>query len=183
MKTILTIFTSLVLAAGMAQAAIITNGNFNSLSGWDYTTWGGAGYDANVSRTADGSGSLWIKNSGYGEAYQTFSVAANTEYDLSLWVQGPADTYIRGIISLQNGDGYEYYRAEGYITPATGAWSNYGGSFNSGNYTTLTLYIDRYNLTDGTTFWADDVAVTQVPEPVSLGLLAVGGLLVLRRRR
>ena len=185
MKTILAIFTSLVLAAGMAQAAIITNGNFDGgLSGWTSGGWGGEGYDSGVSHTADGSGSMTIKNASYAYAQQTVTVSANTDYNFSLWVKGPAEAYIGGTIVLMDETGtQEFYRQSGYITPYSGAWSPYGTDFNSGSYTSLTVIIQRYNNTDGTTYWADDVSVTPVPEPAALGLLAAGGLLVVRRRR
>ena len=127
---------------------------------------------------------------------QSFAVVAGTEYAVSYYVHQRGNGYGFATLGVDAGT---VTGADGFETAISGSgtaiilqtglvepeWKQYGFTFTPDTNTTATLtfgndYIDGdHGDNDG--IFLDMVSVT--PEPATLGLLAIGGLAALRRRR
>ena len=102
----------------------------------------------------------------YGTGYPT---AINVAWTRGQWVG------LRTIVDLDNNTIDVLYNVDG------GAWSAYGAqkAMSAGSHTVSSVMLQQM----GSESHADDISVTWVPEPVTLSVLALGGALVLLRRR
>ncbi len=74
-----------------------------------------------------------------------------------------------------------------FIVPAlNGQWAQFAGTFNSGSFSTIALDITDLNTVfNGNDVALDDIVmeVPPIPEPATLGVLAMGGAVLFVRRR
>jgi len=175
-------FAATLLALGSlgslpAQANLVTNGGFET---GDFTGWGN-GFNAvwdGVDGLAPQSGSFaafFGNPGGISTISQSLSTVAGTLYSISFWLQNEADVTGNAVpnsfefdwdgvtqMSLTNapGSGYTEYT---FQLVASGATTNLA-----------------FNFSQTAAFWDFDSVVVEaatVPEPGSLPLLAVGGVL------
>ncbi len=206
-KTLLALVmaTSIGAMASASSANLILNGDFSSgLTDWttSFSGNGSAGTDTNGPTTIspDNKGNT-ITNymdletqlaTDTTTAEQTFAVSGNTEYLLSLDIAGGAGETVQGGIQvLDNAGGGD----------PLGEFPSTAGGFNTNNFTLveysfttdvgatsatlqLTNYANQYTIPEAN-FDVANISVTAVPEPDTLGLLAVGGLgmLLIGRKR
>jgi len=159
---------------------------------------------ANITAPPDGSKqAIWVNGRTPDQggipagAYQvlTATLLANTTYTLTVDAGWPTtDTFGGGVISL----GYGTTPSVNLLTatsvvdnaPAAGTWTTWTSTFVTGAAPAglgevLRIELMAGNYANGIQTWYDDVRLTatSVPEPASLALLALGGLVCLRRRR
>jgi hypothetical protein len=116
--------------------------------------------------------------------YSTFDGAATVDGDVLVKYTYYGDTNLDGKV-----DGSDYARIDsGYLTQATGWFNgdfNYDGVINGSDYT---LIDNAYN-TQGAQLAASianptaQVAASAVPEPATLGLIGIGSMSLIGRRR
>lgn len=194
----------LCMSAGMAQATILVNGGFEdgdtgqlgsvALPGWN--SWGGSGWHHDdAGNTLDTKAmKLWWDDAGM---WQDFSATAGKTYDFSaqvLSVSGDPLTLWNFLIKAEFYDsnigtspGDELLAVEldkfyGASDPVD-TWVEIGGSVTApaGADTgrVVLLMVDWQDGVGGAINF-DNVSVT--PEPATLALLALGGVVMLRRR-
>lgn len=200
--------TAAALAAfagpAMAGTNLIVNGSFeesnlNPGSGWipmnggntaivGWTTWGvGIDYMGTIVAASDGSRSIDLNNtSSGGGVEQAFTTIAGwiytVEFDLSANMYGGPTPKVMEVSAAGQSQQFEFDYVAAGATAADPAWERVSWSF-VGNGSSATLRFA--GLSDGV-FGAeiDHVVVTgRVPSPGAAALLALGGVVVVRRRR
>ncbi len=188
-KTVLTIglLTVLLVMGGVAQANLVVNGDME-LGGsattmpdnWTHQALGLFGVSSD---TPSGTGqSLYLfDNSGgvYNDiAYQlVWGIETDTEYNFSFKYKGAAG--VRAYLAF-SGLGTAYANN---LDP-TDVWTEVNVSFTSPSwlpYTAIELYMYTWN--PYADLRIDDVSLTPVPEPMTMGLLGMGGVLCLLKKR
>jgi len=178
---------TLCLVGGTANAAnLLTNGNFNT---GDFTGWWNYVPDPltqsitiDTSHTFDSSAVAKMTSATDGawqELGQDFATAENTTYNLSFVYDAP--TWSQGGINIKYMDaswGYLGYQWISLVPPNTTGWTTYSGSFTTiaGAVNTEVKFVEG----SWGTIYIDNVAVT--PEPATMVLLGIGGLVALRRK-
>jgi hypothetical protein len=127
---------------------------------------------------AAGAAYYWTYGNGAGDTYNPAPTA------IGKWVKNPSAWNFDSAVDFTSGN-----------TAATGArsaWNLYNGEWTQYtlNVTSLPVGVTNYAIdlmsslytSYGEVTYFDDVSVTAIPEPAMLGLLAVGGALLLRRR-
>ena len=145
---------------------LITNGDFETGSfadGWDQS-WYAPGIVTDVIH----GGTYAMKSTNTASQYQTMikskaiTVEANTDYTISFWY------YYEG--ASTNGGIYLYVKGNGstnisYVAPnatEAGVWKQATLTFNTGSYTSITLFFQNKVANTGGTFYIDDV---EMPDP------------------
>ena len=150
----------------------LTNGDFETgnLNGWN-------NYSGTTVTSAKVHGGSYAMTSGNtASKYQTmtkqvFAVTPNTDYTLTYWcyyegsnAQPSFYTYI------QNAEGTSIASKTTYPSPS-GAWEQVTVSFNSGELTSIVLYVKNRTAEDGGTYYFDDfmIPAPEVEEPEQPG--------------
>ncbi len=200
MKTTVTKMLSVVLmavACAATGAQIDLNATGVTVYGHDYDGYGAPRSftdadtytSAKVTFSADYQGGLWVNagtiNSDPGYAVYKFVAPANstiTAFDLAVTHYHEA-----GLTNV-------YYRTTEFSgTPSFGDWADLGSLHNGSKNFTFTpqsgvVYLAYAGINPGATWQnqvqADKLSITTstIPEPASLGLLALGSLFLRRRR-
>ncbi len=144
---------------------VLTNGDFETgnLNGW-------SNYSGTTVTSAKVHGGSYAMTSGNtASKYQTmtkqvFAVTTNTDYTLTFWcyyegsnAQPSFYTYI------QDADGNSLTSKTTYPS-ASGAWEEVTVTFNSGELTSIVLYVKNRTAEDGGTYYFDDF---MIPNPVT----------------
>ncbi|MBL8470913.1 MAG: PEP-CTERM sorting domain-containing protein [Rhodocyclaceae bacterium] len=174
---------AIALVASQANAELVTNGGFETgdLSGW--TQFGNTGFTGVTTSSfyvhSGIDGAFFGPVGSTGGISQTLATTPGATYHIEFW--------------LSNGGGTTTSFAWhwGGATPAP-SFSNSGGfgmtQFTADLVATAATTTISFEFRQDPSFWGlDDVSVNQtgtpVPEPVSLGLLAAGGLAFAGARR
>lgn len=200
-KTLLTaLATCTAVAAGSANAATIAVANASFESGTtNWTNGGSGGYNTRSTvsgiNPTDGSLQMWVNNGAL--IYQDTGevIAAGMTYELTIdWNPDQApfpnqETVVIRLYGSAAGFGTALGTAEATLLgPADNSGDNSIWTTSSVSFTATgaeagqTLGV-AFGVTGGTQSEWDNVRLTAVPEPGSLALLGLGGLLVVRRRR
>ena len=150
----------------------LTNGDFETgnLTGWSNYS----GTTVTSAKVHDGSYAMTSGNTA--SKYQTmtkqvFAATPNTDYTLTFWcyyegsnAQPSFYTYI------QNAEGTSIASKTTYPSPS-GAWEQVTVTFNSGELTSIVLYVKNRTAEDGGTYYFDDfmIPAPEVEEPEQPG--------------
>lgn len=177
----------MLLVAGGVRADAIVNGGFETgdLTGWQTATFGGPGGAGAVTTLAPYAGiycvHLWASDYGTTELYQTFHAnkgdVLSFEYEgdglagesnFEVWIG--SSTY--GGYDIFNGNGFtmlgSLWSEATWTSPAAGDYSLVFLAGEGGPSGCMDVYLDTVQL---------------VPEPASMGLLAVALTALIARRR
>lgn len=134
---------------------------------------------------------------GFGIVYQntgttlTTSLVENTTWNYSFWVYTPGGTgsftYEFMSSNVGNADLHEASAVIDASSLLPNTWTQISGTFTTLDTATnsdrMKANFYPYEGAGTTSFYIDDVSLSSVPEPASLGLLALAPILMLRRRR
>lgn len=181
---------AIIASTAISAPAAIVNGSFDAdTTGW---TLNGirVGFQSNIDHTGNAGGSAYLYQyaDGVSQLDQWTAVTPNTEYELTWWSTPNFDTGSNTTIPMQVfvfGSDFGTILNQGYETGtrASPAWGEHTVSFNSGDSSSIGI---RFQGADGgwDNIFLDDVSLTPVPEPTAvLGLLGLGSIAILRRRR
>lgn len=187
-KSLMMVVAGLVLMAGpMANANLMVNGGFESGTA-DWYVWAGSYPDAyfavvNAAATAH-EGSQYLTTVGPGNfeiAKNSDLSLPNTTYTMTIWVYPSldcSDTYIQ--IGMQGWDNISGYSV-GSASLVKGQWNPIQATFTTGSSgMTFQPHAYVWGLSSGSLAFDD---ITVVPEPATLGILVLGGLGLLRRKK
>lgn len=155
----------------------VFNGTVANASGWAFS--GGAYFASNISRSSDGTGAIGVYDSGWGtrsgKATQWMLVDQDVDYMINFAAKAAGEGRFFGY-TLKDADGNVL--VDNPVIGQGGDWSDYSISFNSGLNDVVYLDFTSYS---GDAVTIDEVSL--VPEPATMGLLAIGGLVGLIRRK
>jgi hypothetical protein len=196
MKNILLIIVAVCVTAGLANAGYpMTNTSFESYAddGYgrimptDYGLWTDGGNWGNVGAchvvTTDahaGSASMQIGTLGSDVALTYgLGILGNGVYQISGYVKGAGASGIIGVDMFAPDWSNWWWGGGASVSPATAdAWTKFNFEITVSTPAQWNFVVKGYAGTAD--FLVDDVAVT--PEPATLGLLALGGLLLRKRK-
>ncbi len=202
-------FVACLAISGAASANVLVNGDFENMPNWGAGVSGDSGYTLLIGSAIPGwtieashgatihntamypyiSGDYSLNTDGEGlnghnvDMYQDFSSIAAQQYNLSFdWKNWYTDTQPRLDVSVLD-----------TVTNAVLAQGSYGQlaglhseSFNfagTGNALRLRVKVAPESGYNDNAFIADNFAVNVVPTPGSVAAIALGGLVIGRRRR
>ena len=166
---------SLIPAGAMVSAAavnLIENGDFetgNFNTGWDQS-W----YAPSIVTDVVHGGTYAMKTTNTASQYQTMiktkaiTVEANTDYTVTFWYYYDGSGTDAGAYLYAKGNGstnISHVIANGSANPRT--WQKATLEFNSGSYTSITLFLQNKTANTGGTFYFDDVSMIVTGSDVS----------------
>ncbi len=203
------IFVSMVMVCvmGIAQAGVIMTDGFDAdtleANGWDTTTsnwnistgsWGNPGHyiwgGGGTAGQEDIDSGRLVKDTGYViQAGDTFTVTfdmkslADADFGGSLlvglgYVDGTGEQILGAVEYLDTEIPYGWNNAQGTLTVTATA-----GAVGNNLYIGIGAGPNAWNGTSAQRIGVDNVVIEQIPEPATLALLGLGGLLSLKRRR
>ena len=198
-KTSLFVVLVALAAGSQASANLLTNPGFEDpvgpewtftiLSG-DPTNWTSGASSAYLHSGANSYGIAYGPVATTGKAYVEQILSGLTPgdgYDVSGWLYfgWRADKDWAYIEALGGGAAVQ---APAKAANVVGSWQQYtlSQTADAGGNLTVRLYLDKYATTTADKVaWVyfDDMAVTVIPEPTTLAMLAVAGLALVVRRR
>jgi hypothetical protein len=196
---------NLLTDPGFEGQVAAPNPDPTGVPGW--ANFGGAQFSSTYART--GTESLWSPNEGGGYSvpgsYQVFAASPGENFTFSGWVYTP-DALVSGSndfailqMSFFSGSPPSNYAGGTNLgtvgvnvgTPAGGGgvplpqgvwtYASISGTAPAGT-NSIGAYVLGINADANSDFYFDDMSLN-VPEPTSLGLLGIGGLALIRRRR
>ncbi len=144
-------------------------GDFNT--GWD-KSW----YNPIIATDIVHSGTYAMKTDNTASQYQTMiktkaiTVKANTDYTLTFWYYYDGSATNAGAYVYIKGNGSTDIKSVVADGSAVGVWKQASGTFNSGSYTSITLFFQNKTANSGGSFYFDDVVLYdpnegEEPEP------------------
>lgn len=209
MKKYLLMGTLVGVVSMAAQASVITDGGFEGAALGGVSDNGGVNQWANFNVTADncvvtdavahlGSQSLLFNqfstgSQDYSVVYQNTGASVPTvlgDWDYSFWVytSDASGTFNYGFLSSNTGNVDMWEAGGNGVIDAAGltanTWTEVTGSFTVTAVGSTLLKSTFSQVNSTASFYIDDVTLTAVPEPATLGLVAAfgGGVLFIRRR-
>jgi hypothetical protein len=167
-KRILLIIAVLASAALSAHAQnLVANPGFET---GDFTGWGGdqLGMFVNSSNAHSGTYSAWLGAVGTdGNLTQSIATSAGQLYHVSFWLESPGGTPNDFSATFAGVTFYTVTNDNGF------AYTQFGANIMATSSSSLLDFAARQD----PSYWhLDDVSVTAVPEPGTLGLIALGAL-------
>lgn len=188
--------------AGSANAELLLNRSFDDLDGgtgnptsasWGAWSWGSGGAAALLDGAPDPAHSgpayaeIWGWSGGSGGFYQGVTPVVGEAYELSIWARDQgwgADKNLSFTLQVNDGAGWNLLVNE-LVYSGTGL-----GDSDYHKFSTITPIIPAgtvaaefgFTFAGSGTFALDDASMAVVPEPMTLGLLGLGGLFLRRRR-
>jgi len=145
--------------------------NTSWISGGDHTT--GSGKFMLVDGSTSGTKRVW---------YESFNVVAGQKYTLGAWAENFLNKNNSTLHFTINGAQV----GSDLTLGQAGVWSGLNADWTAGATQTITFaVVDTQTASSGNDFGLDDISFKPVPEAstvVTFALLAIGGLLVLRKR-
>ena len=175
-------------AGDYSAGGYVYMGNDQSVTPWINSSGGaawifGAGYTTGAHKPDPASGNNLLEING-GWIYQDIDVVGDQEYDITASIAGRyAGEGIEAYVANAVGGAYLGYIyafdiTTGNVEGEASDWATATWNFTAADTSTQRLYFRG-----GGESWMDDVAVTEVPEPITLGLLGLGGLFLRRKKR
>lgn len=208
--TFLTLTTAFLSVASVAQANLLTNGDFENMPNWGMGVSGDAGYSALTGAQIPGwtieaghavtvhntvlyptiSGNYSINMDGEGfngvnaNLFQDFMVgngdAGTLEFDWSTWVNNNADLLDVTVTDMVS----NAVLAHGSFASDNGGIHHETFNFvGTGNSLRLRVMESPESHFNDNTFMVDNFSVTAVPEPASIAVLGLGVAVLIRRRK
>ena len=198
--TTVIVLLAMLSLAGSAQAELLLNRSFDDLdpvnptsANWGAWSWGSAGAAALLDGAPDPANSgpayaeIWGYAGGSGGFYQGVTPVVGEAYELSIWARDQgwgADKNLSITLQVNDGSGWSLLVNEMLYSGAGLGDSNYH------KFSTITPIIPAgtvaaefgFTFAGSGTFALDDASMAVVPEPMTLGLLGLGGLFLRRRR-
>jgi hypothetical protein len=174
---------SLTACAGTSSANILTNPGFEDITAWGYlfTLGDTCGYTTDASHTG-------TRSFLFGEADDVINLSQavpfvnGQEYELSFWVlnYGVGNDFLS--VSIFASDAPETTYLQGGVPTGLESWEQVNLNF------TVPAVGDYYRFVfkgydNNAAFYIDDVSLTAVPTSGTAGMLGIGGLAAVRRRR
>lgn len=140
------------------KSPVINPGFESSSTGWTALP---SQFSIIASNSNSGTKALQMVNAGtgsYANINQTFTVLPNTNYTYSLYAKGPSNGLIYKVTDTSNNalPGTGASRVSGSST-----YSKYNLNFNSGNNTSVKLFLSDGGTTGAGTYYVDDVTLTR----------------------
>lgn len=200
MRKLVVMFVVVSMVAGMASANLLTNGNFNTALGAEWSSWGGTGWvnheiitpAASLVGVYDGTLQMSLGGDGGGSRgmYQTVAGIAGVEYTLDIeagaqdWWLPNGSAYLK---FLDSGGGelasYEIDTTASIHSPDlydTGVPYQDFSVTATAPVGTTAVKVEIAEWAGSGTVWFDNAVL--VPEPATIAILSLGALLIRRKR-
>jgi hypothetical protein len=193
MKRMMMLLAMVSLMSSMSVAAVVWNNDCSTLAGW--------GESSNAANEATAGGiqtqvwgtttvfqmNSWWDNAGYTNIWTNTGVIieANKDYTLTITMESFASSTPVTVALQDAANGWATFLQQSVAPAAT--WADNTLSFSTMNGANAGIVGGTIGLGISPGWWnnmaIDNIAITAVPEPVTLSLLGLGSLAALRRRK